>query len=451
MSHDVDLFVIGGGSGGVRAARVSAGHGARVTLAEASHLGGTCVNLGCVPKKLFALASRHGEGFEDAKGFGWVLPGPARFDWPTLRENKNAEIARLNGVYGDLLERAGVEVIRGRAQVEGPHEVSVGERRITAEHILVATGSQPWAPEIPGVEHGVFSDAMFFLDGLPRRAVVAGGGYTGVEFASILNGFGVEVHLVHKYEHLLSAFDQDVQKHLTEQIRLKGVHVHALRTIEEIALEDGVRVSTLDDGSTLESELVLAAVGRRPRARGFGLEEVGVALGPNGGIVVDDELRSSVPSISALGDVIDRVPLTPVAIAEGMAYAANRFAGRPVELDYDDIPTAVFSNPEVGAVGLSEQAAWHRGEVCQVYRSTFRPMKKTFSTHHDKMMMKLVVCAKTNRVLGVHVVGPDAGEIVQGFAVAVKYGITKAQLDATVGIHPTAAEELVTMREPVSS
>jgi glutathione reductase (NADPH) len=450
LSYDYDLFVIGGGSGGVRAARMSAGHGAKVALAEKNRLGGTCVNVGCVPKKLLAYAAHYGEDIRDAASFGWAVPGRPTFDWATLKRNKDAEIARLNEVYGGVLERAGVERIHGRAQVTGPHEVRVGERTISAGEILVASGGQPWAPSIPGLEHGVFSDAMFFLEELPRRAVVSGGGYTGVEFACILRGFGVDVHLVHKYERLLSAFDEDIQKHLTEQIRLKGVHVHTSRTIAAIELRGDTRVATLDDGSELESDLVLLAVGRRPRSRGFGLEEVGVELGANGGIVVDDELRSTVPSISALGDVIDRVMLTPVALAEGMAFARHRFADQPMRLDYDNIPTAVFCRPEVGAVGLSEQAAWHRGEVCEIYRSVFRPMKHTLTGHHDKMMMKLVICAKTNRVLGVHVVGPEAAEIVQGFAVAMKCGVTKEQLDSTIGIHPTAAEELVTMREPVS-
>jgi glutathione reductase (NADPH) len=451
LSYDYDLFVIGGGSGGVRAARMSAGHGAKVALAEESRLGGTCVNVGCVPKKLLSYAAHYSEEIRDAASFGWTVAGRPSFDWATLKQNKDEEIARLNEVYGGVLERAGVEVVGGRAHVTGPHEVRVGDREITAAEILVATGGQPWAPPIPGAEHGVFSDAMFFLEELPKRVVVAGGGYVGVEFASILNGLGVEVWIVHKYEHLLTAFDDDVQTHLTEQIRLKGVHVHGSHTIEEIALEGGTRIATLDDGAKLEADLVLAAVGRRPRARGFGLEEVGVELGANGGIVVDDELRSTVPSISALGDVIDRVMLTPVALEEGMAFARHRFAGEPMRLDYDNIPTAVFSNPEVGSVGLSEQAAWRRGEVCEIYRSVFRPMKHTLTGHHDKMLMKLVVCAKTNRVLGLHVVGPDAGEIVQGFAVAMKCGVTKAQIDSTIGIHPTAAEELVTMREPVGA
>jgi glutathione reductase (NADPH) len=289
---------------------------------------------------------------------------------------------------------------------------------------------------------------MFSLPSLPKRAVVAGGGYIGVEFACIMNALGVEVHLVHKHERLLSSFDGDIQTHLTEQMRLSGVHVHLSHTLEEIVQSGGDLVGTLDDGIELRADLFLASVGRRPRARGFGLEEVGVELGPTGGIIVDDTLRSTVPSISALGDVIDRMALTPVALAEGMAFARHRFGGEEMCLDYDGIPTAVFSTPEVATVGLGEEAAWHRGEVCEIYRSVFHPMKHTLTGRRDRMMMKLVVCAKSDRVLGVHVVGPDAAEIVQGMAVALKCGVTKSQLDSTIGIHPTAAEELVTMREP---
>jgi len=447
--HDYDLFVIGGGSGGVRAARMSAGFGAKVALAEESRLGGTCVNVGCVPKKLLVYASHYGEDIADAASFGWTVSGAPRFDWGTLIRNKDAEIERLNGVYASILERAGVQTIRGRARVTGPNEVAVGERTFTASEILIATGGRPWAPPIPGGENAVFSDAMFSLETLPKSMVVAGGGYIGVEFACILRGFGVDVHLVHKNEHLLNAFDQDIQTHVTEQIRLKGVHVHLNHTVDAIERRDGELVGRLDDGTELAAELFLAAVGRRPNSGGLGLEACNVDIGPRGGIVVDDELRSTVPSISALGDVIDRLALTPVALAEGMAFARHRFGGQPLSLDYDGIPTAVFSNPEVGTVGLSEQAAWHRGEVCTIFRSVFRPMKHTMTGHHDRTMMKLVVCAKTDRVLGVHMVGPDAGEIIQGMAVALKCRATKAQFDATIGIHPTAAEELVTMREPV--
>ncbi|MBW2463460.1 MAG: glutathione-disulfide reductase [Deltaproteobacteria bacterium] len=449
--YDYDLFVIGGGSGGVRAARMSAGFGAKVGLAEESRLGGTCVNVGCVPKKLMVYASHYGEDIEDAAGYGWTTGGPARFDWATLMRNKDAEIARLNEVYGGILDRAGVTTYAARASVVGPHEVEVDGQRISAGEILVATGGRPLVPETPGAEHYDISDAIFELPAVPKRVVVVGGGYIGVELAGILNALGAEVHLVHKDEHLLNAFDDDVRTFLTEQIRLKGVHVHNERRVASLWLRDETKVAKLDDGTELLADLVLSAIGRRPNSRGFGLEEHGVELGARGAIVVDDDLRSTVPSIAALGDVIDRVALTPVALEEGMAYARHRFGGMPMAIDYENIPTAVFSNPEVATVGLGEAQAWHRGEVCEIYKSTFTPMKHSLSGRHEKSMMKLVICKRTDKVLGMHVVGPAAAEIMQGMAVAMKCGVTKAQLDATVGIHPTAAEELVTMRTPVAS
>ncbi|HJL30381.1 MAG TPA: FAD-dependent oxidoreductase, partial [Polyangiaceae bacterium LLY-WYZ-15_(1-7)] len=397
-------------------------------------------------------AASFADEFRDARGFGWSLPGAPRFDWPTLIANKDREIARLNEVYQGILGRAGVDILRGWARFEDPHTVRIGDRTVRAAKILVATGGKPKVIPIPGHELAITSNEAFSLDALPKRIVIAGGGYIGLEFASLFNLLGVETHLVHKDSYLLNAFDGDVRRHVTEQVRLKGVHVHHDHTVERVEKRGAELVAVLDDGTELAADLQMAAVGRVPNTDGLNLEAAGVEVAAGrGGIVVDDGFRTSQPHVFALGDVIDRVALTPVALGEGMAFARAQFGGEPeAAVDYESIPTAVFSVPQVGTVGLGEEAAWHRGEECLIYRSVFRPMKYTLADRHEKMLMKLVVCAKTDRVLGVHVVGPDAGEIVQGFAVALKGGATKAQLDATVGIHPTAAEELVTMREPVS-
>ena len=446
---EYDLFVVGGGSGGVRAARVSAGLGARVGLAEGKRLGGTCVNVGCVPKKLLVYAASFAADFVDAAGFGWRLPGPASFSWPALIANKNKEIERLNGVYRKLLTKAGVEIHDAHARFLDAHTLQVGDEKVRAKTILVATGGHPWKPPIPGNDLAITSREAFYLEQQPESIVIAGGGYIGVEFAGIFAALGSEVHLVHKNEHLLNAFDEDIRKFLEEQIRINGVHLHLGRTATSLHKDDGRVVATLDDGSELGAQVQMMAVGRRPNTEGLGLEAAGVQTGARGAIIVDDELRTNVEHIYALGDVIDRVQLTPVALAEGMAFARARFGGEPMKLDYADIATAVFSNPPVASVGLSEEAAWHRGETCTIYRSAFRPMRNTLSGRPTRTMMKLVVCSKTDRVLGCHMVGPDAGEIIQGLAVAMKCGATKAQFDATVGIHPTAAEEFVTMRTPV--
>jgi len=448
MAYDYDLFVIGGGSGGVRASRMSASFGAKVGLAEESRLGGTCVNLGCVPKKLLVYGASYAEDFVDAAGYGWTVPKP-RFDWGTLLANKDAEIARLNGIYGSILEKAGVEVFPERAVLEGPHELRVGDRKITAETILIATGGRPWVADIEGADLGIVSDDVFSLPALPKRVVIAGGGYIGLEFASVFNALGSEVHLVHKHEHVLNAFDRDVSKLLEEQMRLRGVHMHLGQTIEKIEKRGAHLVALLANGDELEGDVQLAAIGRRPNTAGLGLEAAGVEVGARGAIVVDDELRTSQSNIYALGDVIDRVALTPVALAEGMAFAKSKYGEQPTTVDYTNIPTAVFSIPQVGTVGLGEEAAWHRGEVVEVFKSTFRPMRHTLSGRHEKTLMKLVVCRNSDRVLGCHMVGPDAAEITQGLAIALKCGATKAELDATLGIHPSAAEEFVTMRTPV--
>jgi glutathione reductase (NADPH) len=446
-SFDYDLFVIGGGSGGVRAARTSAGLGARVALAEADRLGGTCVNAGCIPKKLLAYASHYRDDFEDAAGYGWTVTPPS-FHWRTLVENVFREVGRLNGVYEGLLSRAGVEILRARAELVDLHTIAVAGRKITAETILVATGAQPHVPDVPGRELTITSDGAFALDELPARVVVVGAGYIGVEFASIFRGLGAEVHLVHKDAQILNAFDDDVRTFLCSELRRHGIHVHLGRRVERFERRDDGAVARLDDGSELVADVHLIATGRWPNARGFGLEEIGVELGDRGGIVVDDMLRTTVPNVYALGDVIDRLALTPVALAEAMAFAHGLYGEGPRALDYACVPTAVFSNPNVSTVGLTEQEAWRQREEVTIYRSEFRSLKYTVSGRSDRSLMKIVVCRRTDRVLGFHMVGPDAGEVMQGLAVCLKLGLTKAQLDSTIGIHPTAAEEFVTMREP---
>jgi len=455
--NDFDFVVLGGGSGGVRAARMAASFGAKVALIEAGRLGGTCVNVGCVPKKLMVYGASFAERFHEARGFGWSFDTTPRFDWATLVDAREKEIRRLNGIYEKLLVDAGVTVIEGFGAFEEPRTIRVtradgSTSRVRGEHVLIATGGRSRLPPIPGAELGVDSDGFFALRSLPRRVVIAGGGYIGVELASVFRALGSEVHVVHRNAELLNAFDHDVRRFFAEQLELHGVTLHLGRTIERLD-RDGVSVvATLDDGTKLAADLQLAAVGRVPNTAKLGLAEVGIDTGRDGAILVDDAFQTSQPNVYALGDCIGRMQLTPVALAEGMTLARRLFGGQPdASVDYDLVPTAVFATPEVATVGLTEEAAWHRGERPKIFRSTFRPMKHTLSGQPYRMMMKLVVCETSDRVLGVHVVGPDAGEIVQGFAVALRVGATKAQLDATIGIHPTAAEELVTMRTPVPS
>jgi glutathione reductase (NADPH) len=445
MSHDVDLFVIGGGSGGVRAARMAAGHGAKVALAEEQRLGGTCVNVGCIPKKLLVYASHFAEDFADAAGFGWSLAKP-RFDWAQLIANKDLEITRLNGVYARLLDEAGVERIAGRARLVGPHEVLVGDRRVRARYVLVAVGGRPRAPHIPGGALAISSNEAFQLPRLPERVLVVGGGYIAVEFAGIFHGLGAHVTLVHRGEVFLRGFDDDVRIHLASEMRRRGVALRFGAEVEELTRAPGGIVARLSNGSTLEVDVVLCAIGRVPNTEGLGLGDAGVATRADGSIIVDAFSCTNVPSVYAVGDVTERKNLTPVAIAEGAAVAATLFGGRPTEPDHRDVPSAVFSQPEIGTVGLTETEARGRYGEIDVYRSTFRPLRHTLSGRGERTLMKLVVERASQRVVGCHVVGPSAAEIVQGFAVAVKMGATKAQLDATIGIHPTAAEELVTMR-----
>jgi glutathione reductase (NADPH) len=441
-----DLFVIGGGSGGVRAARIAAGLGARVALCEQSYYGGTCVNVGCVPKKLLLYGARYADHFEDARGFGWAIDRPP-FDWATLRDNKDQEIARLGAIYRSMLERAGVEVIDGRGQLTDANTVAVGERSFAAKNILVATGSRADVEPFEGHEHTVTSDAMFHLEELPNKAVIVGGGYIGVEFASILSGLGSEVTLLHRGDFILRGFDRDLRVVLERELRARGIDVRCDTTLDHVAAGEGGLVAVTDRRDQLGADLVLVATGRRPNSAGLGLEDAGVEVDARGAIVVDREMRTSVPHIYAVGDVVNRKQLTPVALAEGMAVARRLFGDGAQVVDYDRVPTAVFSHPELGTVGMTEAEARVDHDVV-IFKSEFRALKHTLSGRAEKSFMKLVVDADTDRVLGCHVVAEDAGEIVQGFAVALTCGATKAQLDHTIGIHPTAAEELVTMRTP---
>jgi len=446
--YDYDLFTIGAGSGGVRATRWAAGFGARTAVAEERYLGGTCVNVGCIPKKLFSYAAHFHEDFEDAVRYGWG-PGAPGFDWKTLVANKDREIARLNGVYEKLLEDSGARIFSARATVIDPHTVEIGGRRVTAEHVLIATGGWPVKPPIPGAELGFTSNEAFHLPELPRRVVVFGGGYVAVEFASIFNGLGVDTTLVYRGPRLLKSFDADLGRFLGEQMAAKGIRILYERNISGIARGSSLE-STLADGTVLESDGVMLATGRAPNTRALGLENAGVRLAENGAVIVDENFQTSVPSIHAIGDVTDRLLLTPVALAEGMVVADRLFNKGVRMIDYENIPTTIFSHPNVGTVGLSEAEARKRGFDIAIYRTTFTPLKHTLTKRSEKVLMKLVVDRAGERVLGVHMVGPEAGEIIQGFAVALKCGATKRQFDATIGIHPTTAEEFVTLRQAVA-
>ncbi len=444
---DYDLFVIGAGSGGVRAARMAAGFGARVAVAEDRYLGGTCVNVGCVPKKLYVYASEFGRGFRDAHGFGWDSGTPT-FDWATLRDNKKIEIARLNGVYRNLLEGSGVEIVDGRARLVDGQTVAVGRRHFCASKILIATGGWPHVPEFPGREHVITSNEVFDLDTFPERLVVVGGGYIAVEFAGIFNGLGSRVTQLYRGPLFLRGFDTDIRAHAAREIARSGVDLRFEVNVESVVREGrGLRVN-LTDGSVLEAEAVLYATGRRPHLDDLGLEHTAVQVDASGFIRVDEEYRTAEPGIFALGDVTGGLELTPVALAEGMAFARRQFDGATGTVDYDFVPTAVFCQPSIGTVGFTEDQARARFGHIRLFKSTFRPMKHTVSGRDEQTFMKLIVDKATDRVVGVHMVGPDAGEIIQGIAIALRAGATKALFDSTIGIHPTAAEEFVTMREP---
>ncbi len=426
----------------MRASRVSAGMGARVAIAECHRLGGTCVNAGCIPKKLFSYAAHFRDEFRIAASFGWRTGEPS-FDWPALRANKDREIARLNGVYERLLTGAGVTVVRGRARILDPHAVEVDGKTYTARHILVATGSRPKVPAIPGAERAITSDQAFHLERLPRRVLVVGGGYIAAEFASIFNGLRVATTLAYRGARLLRGFDAELGARLGEEMGKKGVAVRL--GCNPAAIEEGLRVR-FEDGSEDRYDCVMFATGRAPNTAGLGLEAAGVALGADGAVRVDRYSKSSVDSIHAIGDVTNRMNLTPVATAEGTWLAQTLFGGAPAPVDHENVPTAVFADPNLATVGLSEEKARERHGEIDVYRTSFRALKLTLGESDEKTFMKLVVDSATQRVLGAHMIGPEAGEIIQGIAIAVKMGATKPQFDATIGIHPTAAEEFVTLR-----
>ncbi len=451
MNYDFELLVIGAGSGGVRASRMAAARGVKVAVVENRYLGGTCVNVGCVPKKIFVYASEYAEKFEEARGFG-VNGQLENFDWPTLRDNKTSEIKRLNGIYNNLLENSGVEILHGTASIIDPHRVKVGEQEFTAEKILVATGGWPFKPDIPGAELAITSNEAFYLDEFPKRVVVVGGGYIAVEFAGIFNGLGAEAHLLYRGEQILRGFDEGVRNFAASQIAHKGVRIHTqtdIRRIERLA--DCSLRCQLNNGDALDADCVMYATGRKPLTEGLNLEQQGVELRNDGSIVVDHFFRTAVPSIYALGDVIGTPALTPVALAQAMKLVAHWYDGNNEPLSYDSIPTAVFCQPNIATVGLSEEEARERfGDDLRIYESDFRPMRHTMSGLPERTFMKLVVRASTDQVIGAHMVGAEAGEIIQGIAIAIKAGATKAMFDSTIGIHPTAAEEFVTMRTPRS-
>ncbi len=446
---DFDLFVIGAGSGGVRAARIAAGYGARVGICESSRVGGTCVIRGCVPKKLLSYAAHFHEEFEDAAGYGWDV-GETRFSWSRLIENKDREIDRLNQVYLGLLENSGVKLFSVHGKMLNSHQVQLGEDIVSADKILIATGARPWKPEIPGVEHSITSDEAFHLKSLPKRVAVIGGGFIACEFAGIFNGLGSKVVQLYRGEQILRGFDHDVQNTLAAEMQKKGIEIRLnINVTELIRQSEGHITLKLDDGNELQADTVMFATGRVPNVRGLGLQDAGVHALPGGMIPVNEYSQTNLQNVFAVGDVTNRVNLTPVALMEGHAFADSEFGGKPRPVNHRFIPSAVFSHPPVATVGFSEKdAAVHYGQL-DVYKSVFTPMKHTLSGRQEKTMMKLLVQASSDKVVGLHVVGMDAPEIVQGFAVAIKSGLTKKQFDLTTGIHPTAAEELVTMRVPV--
>ena len=445
--YDYDLFVIGAGSGGVRAARMAASFGARVAVAEDRYMGGTCVNVGCVPKKLYVYASQFGKGFKDAEGFGWDSTAP-RFNWATLRDNKKTEISRLNGIYRNLLSGVDAQVIDGRGRIIDAHTVAVGERHYTAGKILIATGGWPHIPEFSGSEYAVTSNEIFDLETFPRRLVIVGGGYIAVEFAGIFNGLGAQVTQLYRGPLFLRGFDTDIRAHAAREIAKTGVDLRFEVNVRSISPgANGLQIE-LTNGSTLEADTVLYATGRKANLAGLGLENVNVAMNEFGIINVDEQYCTSEPSIFALGDVIGGMELTPVALAEGMAFARRQFGDLKSQVDYDFIPTAVFCQPNIGTVGFTEDEARARFGHIRLFKSTFKPMKHTISGRDEQTFMKLIIDKASDRVVGVHMMGPDAGEIMQGIAIALRAGATKATFDSTIGIHPTAAEEFVTMREP---
>jgi glutathione reductase (NADPH) len=450
--HDVDLFIIGAGSGGVRAGRIAASYGARVMIAEEYRVGGTCVIRGCVPKKLLVYASRFSGEFEDAAGFGWSVPEPT-FHWPTLIANVNREVTRLEAAYTTTLERYKVQLVKSRAVLEDAHTVRLATgTRVRAETILISTGAWPhFGPKIPGLEHAMSSNEAFQLKDIPRRIVIQGGGYIAVEFACIFAGLGSNVTLVYRGENILRGFDDDIREHLRNEMRGRGIAVTCGHTVTSIERTGDEFVTQLSDGSAVSSDKVMFAIGRRPNIMGLGIETLGVKIHEHGGIEVDAFSRTSVPNIYAVGDVTNRVNLTPVAIREGHAFADTVYGGKPTPIDHSNVPTAVFSEPELGVVGLTETQAREQLAKVDIYKTSFRPMKATLPGRDTRMFMKLLVDGTTDRVVGCHIAGHPAAELIQVIGIAVKMGATKADFDATIAVHPTAAEELVTMREKAVS
>ncbi|MCF8477002.1 MAG: glutathione-disulfide reductase [Pseudolabrys sp.] len=450
--HDVDLFVIGAGSGGVRAARIASGYGARVMVAEEFRVGGTCVIRGCVPKKLLVYASRFAHEFEDAAGFGWHVSEPS-FSWPTLIANKDREIDRLEAAYVSTLERFKVNLVRSRAVLEDANTVRLASgARVRAETILIATGGWPHlGPKIPGLEHAISSNEALDLAEFPKRIVIQGGGYIAVEFACIFAGLGSEVTLVYRGENILRGFDDDLREHLHNEMSARGITIACGHTVTAIDHAADEYVTHLSDGSKVVADKVMFAIGRRPNTMGLGIEGLNMRIHEHGGIEVDEYSRTSVPNIYAVGDVTNRINLTPVAIREGHAFADTLYGGKPTRVDHADVPTAVFSEPELGVIGLTEAQAREALEVVDIYKTTFRPMKATLSGRATRVFLKLLVDGLSGRVVGCHIAGPDAGELIQVIGIAVKMGATKADFDATMAVHPTMAEELVTLREKAAS
>ncbi|CAH2599419.1 Glutathione reductase [Rhodovastum atsumiense] len=444
MSYDFDLFVIGGGSGGVRCARIAASHGARVGVAEERFWGGTCVNVGCVPKKLLVMASEYGAALQDARGFGWDVP-PARHDWAALIAAKDHEITRLNGIYRRLLEGAGCTIFDARATFLDAHTLDVGGRRVTAGRIVVATGGAPVRPDFPGAAHTIVSDDAFYLKALPRRIVILGGGYIAVEFAGLFAGLGATVDLVYRQPLPLRGFDEDLRTALAEAMETGGIRLHPGTTIASVTAAGEAKRVVLADGTDIEADLVFVATGRLPNTKGLGLDRAGVATDGFGAVLVEGQAQTSVPHIFAIGDVTNRLNLTPVAIAEGHALAERLFGPGPREWVLDAVATAVFSSPPIGTVGMTEEQAALQGPA-DIYVTRFTPMRHTLSGRPRRTLMKLVVCQQTQRVLGAHMLGEDAPEIIQGLSIAINTGATKQDFDRTVGVHPTAAEEFVTLR-----
>eukprot|EP00736_Rhodelphis_marinus_P010223 Rmarinus@m.26624 len=453
-TYDYDLFVIGAGSGGVRSARVSAQYGKKVAIAEKGDFGGTCVNVGCVPKKLFYYSSHFSHDFEDSKSYGWEFDQKPAFNWNTLRDNKNKEISRLNGIYTGILERNGVTVFRGAAKFKDAHTIDVGGETVTFDKALIATGSWPYIPAFPGHEHAVTSNEMFHLDNLPKRLIVVGGGYIAVEFACIMKGLGCDVSLMYRGPLFLRGFDHDVRQFLANQMKGQGIDLCFNSNIASITKEsDGSLTCTLEDGRTCTSDMVMYATGRVPLSGEIGVADIGVKMNDKGAIAVNEYSQTSVENIYAVGDVTDRVNLTPVAIAEGHCFADTVFGGKDRKPDHELIPTAVFSQPTIGTCGLTEEQARAKygKDNLLIFRADFRPLKHTLTERLERTFMKLIVERSSDKVVGVHLCDPHAGELIQTIGVAMKMGVTKAQFDATIGVHPTAAEELVTMRQPSKS